>query len=598
MGEYDRAGGERVPGGGRRVTEVGRCHVGMFAHVIVPPRGLGPKPVRVDAGDRHGDRARGRRAGRGLPDRLHPGRGHRDACGLRLRKHHMAIGPTHPERTHPGDQGLVRAGPLALRRLHPQAQFVQRDPRMGFGEVQAGREPPVSDRQHRLEQADDAGRALQVPDVGLHRTDGQRRPVRPFGAERRTECGGLDRVADGGAGAVQFDVLDGGRGDPGPPSGQPDHLRLGPGVGRGQRLAAPVVVHRAAPDHAVHDVAVGQRPGQRLEHHHRTALAAHVAVGPGVEGEAAALRGESAELGRVAVAVGNQVQVDPADQGQGRLAAAQALAGQVYRDQGRGLGGVHRHAGAAQTEGVRDPVGDHAAVQAGGMSGAGFDAGAAQQGGVVVPDRGGEHPGGAAPDPGRRDARVFQRLPAQFEHQALLRVDQARLARGDAEEGGVEPVHRVQESASSRSVRDWVGGSAGRAARVVRRSRVPAVAGHLCDRVASAAQQVPELVGAVGAGEPAGQPDDGHRVFRRGVSGMGIGAEHSHSALHELHTLSTRANTDQHIGVPGRSHARGEFRPGPGAFDHPVEPFGSLGVGRERPAHARPRPASSTREDP
>ena len=84
----------------------------------------------------------------------------------------------------------------------------------GFGvlEVQARRELAVTEGQHRLDQPGDAGRGLQMADVGLHRADQQRRAA---GRARRRARRRAPPASTGSpsrrAGAVQLDVLDLGR---------------------------------------------------------------------------------------------------------------------------------------------------------------------------------------------------------------------------------------------------------------------------------------------------------------------------------------------------------------------------------------------------
>ncbi len=102
----------------------------------------------------------------------------------------------------------------------------------------------------------------------------------------------------------------------------------------------------------------------------------------------------------------------------------------------------------------------------------------------------GEHPGLAAAQRGRVDAGAFHRLPGGLQQQPLLRVRGQGLARGDAEELGVELARVVQEPTAPD-----VGG-----ARVVRvgveqRLQVPTpVGGELGQRVPTGGQQVPQLV--------------------------------------------------------------------------------------------------------
>ncbi len=420
---------------------------------------------------------------------------------------------------------------------------MQGDVRVGADEVQAGRDPAVPQRQHRLDQAGDAGGALQVADVGLDRSDEQRPVGGPDGRQGGAQRLRLDRVADAGAGAVQFHVAHVFRGDRGLPVRGPQHLGLGPRAGAGEARAAAVVVEGAAPDHAVDDVAVGACPVQGLEHHHRPALAAHVAVGAFVEGVAAAGGREAAEPGGGHGAFGEEVEVHPADERDLGLAAAQALRRQVHRDQGRGLSGVDGEARPVEAEAVGDAVGDDAAVQAGDAVGADRrHAVAVQQAGVVVPDRADEHAGRAAPQRVRDDAGVLQGLPAQFERQSLLRVHRPRLAWRDAEERGVEPVDFVQERAPAGVV---LGGLL-----------LPAALRHAPDRAAAVRQQAPERLGCGGLREPAGDPDHGYRPVAGAAVGVGHRFRHSGSHLRG-HGGNERASAEgESLRAAGRGRAR------------------------------------------
>ena len=85
------------------------------------------------------------------------------------------------------------------------------------------------------------------------------------------------------------------------------------------------------------------------------ALAAHVAVGRGVERLAAAVRRQhGARWQKAIVAIGREHQVHAAGQGDVALPVAQALARQVDRDQRRRAGGVDGEARAAEVEDVGD----------------------------------------------------------------------------------------------------------------------------------------------------------------------------------------------------------------------------------------------------
>src|SRR3954447_13087240 len=102
---------------------------------------------------------------------------------------------------------------------------------------------------------------------------------------------------------------------------------------------------------------------------------------------------------------------------------------------------------------------------------------------------------------------MFERFPAELERQPVLRVHPGRLARGDAEEAGVELVDAVEEGAPAST--GWAGG------------RVPAGGGPLGDGGPAADEQAPEVVGAVGARQSAGQADDGDRAVAGRVTAWG-----------------------------------------------------------------------------
>jgi len=102
---------------------------------------------------------------------------------------------------------------------------------------------------------------------------------------------------------------------------------------------------------------------------------------------------------------------------------------------------------------------------------------------------------------------VGEGLPGELEHHPLLRVEVLGLARGDAEEVGVEALDVVHERAQP-------GGPAqdGGRPRAARGVGLPALGRHLADRAAAFGQESPELVERVEVrGETAAHTDDGHR---------------------------------------------------------------------------------------
>ncbi|GDY51962.1 hypothetical protein SVIO_025850 [Streptomyces violaceusniger] len=124
---------------------------------------------------------------------------------------------------------------------------------------------PVGEGEDGLDETDDAGRAAQVADVGLDGADGEGTPGGAVPTDGLAEGGGLDRVPGGGTGAVEFDVVDGVRGDAGASVGAGEHIGLSVDGGSGEGLTGRVVVGGAATDQAQDAVAVGESGAQALQ---------------------------------------------------------------------------------------------------------------------------------------------------------------------------------------------------------------------------------------------------------------------------------------------------------------------------------------------
>ncbi len=394
-----------------------------------------------------------------------------------------------------------------------------------------------------------------MSDVGLDRADQERRRGGPAPADDRAKRGGLDGVAGGCSGAVQFDEAHAGRIHPRVGIGPAQDVTLRALAGRGERVAAAVVVDRSAADEAVHRVAVREGLAEGLEHDDAAALPPYVAVGAGVERVGAAGRRESAEALGHGEALGQQVEADSARQGQVGLAAAQALAGQVDGDQRGRLRGVDDEAGALEPECVRDAVRDDAAAQAG--DGTAVDGPGSEpvgELGVVIPDSAEVDAGPGAPAGGGDDAGVFQGLPGELEGEPLLRVHVDGLARGDAKELRIETIDPVDEAGARRP-----------RARGPRAEPGPARR-HVRDRLGAGAQQFPERGRVGGAGQPAGQTDDRDGLRRGQPSRSAVGTRFV-----------------GHGGAPSPFHpgfSQGRFAPGlPGGLRSPL---------RRRPSHREP----------
>ena len=70
----------------------------------------------------------------------------------------------------------------------------------------------------------------------------------------------------------------------------------------------------------------------------------------------------------------------------------------------------------------------------------------AGQAGIVAAGGADEHAGAPAVQLLGRQARILDGVPRHFEQQALLRIELRRLARAEAEEGGIELLDVVDEA--------------------------------------------------------------------------------------------------------------------------------------------------------
>ena len=137
-----------------------------------------------------------------------------------------------------------------------------------------------------------------------------------------------------------------------------------------------------------------------------------------------------------------------AGQGEIRLVPLEARHRLMDRDQGRRAGGIQRQCRPFQAERERDAA--DRGVERG--AGDGIEAGGGLVGPGILQDQPailvvadpGVDAGAAAFQAVRVHAGVFQRAPASFQHHPLLRIEELRLHRRDAEERGVEPVEFVE----------------------------------------------------------------------------------------------------------------------------------------------------------
>ena len=206
----------------------------------------------------------------------------------------MGVGAAHPERRHRSPARTVDLRPLHRCGGDDEFRGARAGVRGELGEVQLLGNVPTRDAQDRLDEAGDSGRRLQMTQVGLDRAKHQRRRTVAVAVDLG-QCVEFDRIAEAGTCAVRLDVVHLGR-------GQPRHLQrlahqrlLGRAVGDGLAAAGAVLVDRRPAHHGQHGVAVTLRVLEALEHHDAASLAAHVAVGVGVEGFAGSVRREHPE---------------------------------------------------------------------------------------------------------------------------------------------------------------------------------------------------------------------------------------------------------------------------------------------------------------
>ena len=194
-----------------------------------------------------------------------------------------ALVPLKPNALTPAARGRspIAHGVPMRRNLNRQPR--PRHVRVRRREVQVRRDVLVLQRQYQLDQPGDAGRGLEVSDVGLHRAEQQGPIGRPLFGEDGAERLHLDRIAQRRAGAVRFDVVDIGGAQAGPRQRIAHHRFLRRAVRRGQAAARPVLVDRRSPDHRQNLIAVGDRIREPLQHDHAAAFAFDEAVGGRVE---------------------------------------------------------------------------------------------------------------------------------------------------------------------------------------------------------------------------------------------------------------------------------------------------------------------------
>jgi len=344
-------------------------------------------------------------------------------------------------------QASSTVGPRRQLRLHPQGELIEGDVRVGLIEVEIRRDGTMFECQGCLDEPRHPSSTFEMANVRFDSAEHAGAVGRAVLAEHSGQSSHLDRIAESGAGAVRLDVLDLGGLDSGVLAGFVKDRFLSMAVWSRQTIGAAILVDRGAADDSVNGVAVSLGLGQRLEDHHAGALAADVAVGPGVECLAPPIRRHEPGLGEVHRQARGEDEVDAGCESHRTFAAAQAAAGEVNRDQRRGAGSIDGHARSVQVEQVRKTVGSDAQRVTRSGIGVAHLRIAELHDAVFVGAYADEDAGAAAGDPLRRQSCILERFPHHLEQQPLLRVHPHCLARGDREESRIELIDAIEEAA-------------------------------------------------------------------------------------------------------------------------------------------------------
>ncbi len=484
-------------GRGQGVGHVQGREAGAGGEVFEQSRRLGTKRLAGAAGDEPRDGARrqrfrdrrgvflarlGRRGGRGLLQN-----------GVR-------IGAAEPERRNTGPARLFALRPRNVLGEQAYGPLRPVDVRGRRVHMERAREHAVPHRQHHLDDAGHTGRRLGVAEVRFDGPQQQRAVVVAALAVGRQQRLGLDRVAQGGAGAVCLDDVDLIGREPRADQRLLDHPSLRGAVGCGQPVGGAVLVDGGAADHGQDLVPVATGLREAFQDQDADALGPAGAVGGVGEGAAAPVGGEPALAVELHEGGGAGHHGDAGGKRQGALALAQGVGGQVQgHERGRagGVDGDRRAHGAEEVgESARDDAGG------GARQGEALDV-VVRAHPVFLGHRPDEHARPGAPDRRRVDAGPLEGFPGGLQQQSLLRVHGERLTGRDPEEGGVELGRVVQESA-------------GEFPRVLGQELPAAVGGGLGDAVPVGGEQGPELLGtAHAAREAAAHAHDRDRLAGR-----------------------------------------------------------------------------------
>ena len=210
-----------------------------------------------------------------------------------------------------------------------------------------------------LDKADHSRGGFRVADIGLGRAE-QNRSFDPAArTEYAAQGGGLDRIAQNGAGAVGLNIVHVLRIYARISIGAAQHVLLCLRVRGGQAIGVAIGVDGRALEDGQDIVAIGFRVLQALEHEDAGGVGTHDAIGVvGKSVNGTRWRGNSQlREGRGRMRGGQDIHAT--GQRHVRTTRAQILHRQVHRYEGGRAGRIHVDGGAAEIQGIRNAVSNH-----------------------------------------------------------------------------------------------------------------------------------------------------------------------------------------------------------------------------------------------
>ncbi len=157
---------------------------------------------------------------------------------------HMRIRAAKAKRTYPRHPGMFARWPGEIFSRYDHWELRPGNARAAFLKMQMTWYFLMLQRQDHLHQPRDAGSRFQMTDVGFDGANHERLTIRPALPQNGPQRFNLDRIAQGGAGAVRFHITHVRWSDAGIFQRLAYHLLLCGAIRHGQAAAAPILVDR------------------------------------------------------------------------------------------------------------------------------------------------------------------------------------------------------------------------------------------------------------------------------------------------------------------------------------------------------------------